>query len=140
MKKAIALTTAVFVAVVILTGGCATTKGPTDQEMILGVLQTMKAGLEAGNVEQVGSVIAEDFYHDEAGDKATLLDFLQAGIDSGYTENGEVDLTQVQITIEGDTATAYPIPASSSAGSATAELQLKKQDGKWLVIGGDADV
>lgn len=126
--------------VVVLVSGCAGLgKGPSDQELVMNQITALKEGLLAKDIDKVMGTISESFYHPEAGDKATIKEFLQQGIDMGYLDNGEVNLDNVKITIEGDTATAYPIEASSSAGSATAELKLKKEDKGWFIVGGDAE-
>ena len=132
--------TAVSLLLVAVMCGCATgPKGPTDEELILGQLAALRDAVIAGDAEKVVATISEDFYHPEVGDKSVIAELIQQGIDAGYTEDGEVDLEMVEITIEGDTATAYPVEASSSAGSVTAEVTFKKEKDSWYITGGDVE-
>ena len=120
--------------------GCATgPKGPTDEEQIMAQLEAFKAALLGKDIEGLKAVMSENWYHPEVGDREVALDFVQQGIDSGFLDDGEVDLENVEIEIEGDTATAYPIEASSPLGSVTVELEFTKENGVWLVTGGDAE-
>jgi len=132
--------TAISLLLVALVAGCAGLgKGPTDEELILGQLEALGAALIAQEAEKVAPLLSEDFYHPEVGDKSVITELMQQGIDMGYMDDGEFDLAGTEITVEGDTATAYPVEASSSAGSVTVEITLKKEKDGWLITGGDAE-
>lgn len=128
----------VVLMTVALVGGCAMgAKGPSDEELIKVQVDTFKAALLEKNIDKLMTVVSENFYHPEVGGKAEAKEILTQGLDSGYTENGEVDLSQAKTEIKEDTATVYPITASSSAGSVTVGLTLKKEkvgkDVNWFV-------
>ena len=122
----------VFVASVV--AGCATgPKGPTDQELITTTVKSFTEALLLKNIDALMATVSENFYHPEVGDKAAAKDMLGQGMDSGYVDDGAIDLDNMAIKIEGDTAEAYPIVASAPAGSVTVGLTLKKENGAWLI-------
>ncbi|GEM_PF-319240 len=126
----------VVMLVAVVAGGCASTpKGPTDAELVQQRIENFKAALLAKDVDKVLMNVSENFYHPEVGDKAGARDIMQQGIDSGFTEGGQVDLSNMQIKIEKDTATAYPIIASAAPGSVTVGLTLKKEKAKDGTLG-----
>jgi hypothetical protein len=130
----------VVLAALALVCGCAGMgKGPSDEELIKGQLETLKAGLLGKDFNKVVGTLSENFYHPEVGNKQAASDLIKQGIDSGFVDNGQIDLTKTKIKIEKDTATAYPIEASAPAGSATVQLNLKKEKAGWFIVGGDAE-
>jgi hypothetical protein len=53
---------------------------------------------------------------------------LELGLQSGYAEGGEVDVTSVEIEKNADgTYSAYPIDLSSDMGAVAVELILKQE-------------
>jgi len=125
--KRVAAVFAVLMTVALI-GGCAGgAKGPSDEELIKVQVDTFKAALIEKNIDKLMTVVSENFYHPEVGGKAEAKELLTQGLDSGYTEGGEVDLSQAKTEIKEDTATVYPIQASSTAGSVTVGLTLKKE-------------
>lgn len=131
MSKATVKMALVAVLAVVIAGGCAgTAKGPSDAELVQQQIENFKTALLAKDVDKVLACVSETFYHPEVGDKAGARDIMQQGIDSGFTEGGQVDLANMQVKIEKDTATAYPIVASAAPGSVTAALTLKKEKAK----------
>jgi len=138
VRKSVIVKAFVAMAVVAVAAGCAgTQKGPTDQELVLSQIQNFKAAILAKDVEKVFTYVSDSFYHPEAGDKAAAKELIKQGIDSGYTEDGQVDLTKMEVKIDKDKATAYPITASARPGSVTVGLTLKKEKTKaglaWLI-------
>lgn len=139
MSKAIVKRALVVVLAVVMVGGCAgTAKGPSDAELVQQQIQNFKAALLAKDIDKVLTCVSENFYHPEVGNKAAARDIMQQGIDSGFTEGGQVDLANMQVKIDKESATAYPIIASAAPGSVTVGLTLKKEkakDGKlgWFI-------
>jgi len=135
-------TCVIFLACAILAGavcGCASgPQGPTDEEQIMSVLLTMKEGVLDKDIEKVEPTVSKEFYYSMLGDKEGALDMLQQGMDMGMVDDGEIDLTEVVIKVEGDSATAGPVEAGSPMGSATVEFTLKKDKGVWAITGGQA--
>ncbi len=118
----------------------------SDEEAVINRLQSLADTLLAEDpdydkfADQILDYISEDFSHYEVPDKQTVADYLEMGIEMGYAEQiGDfgvtVDLSQAAVTIEGDTATVYPVYGRSDMGNATAEITLKKEsDGEWRIV------
>ena len=96
----------------------------------------MEAALKAHDVEKALAVIAEDFYQSDLGDKAGVKDMIKMGIDMGYIDDGQLVKDNMKIEVTEDTATASPIDATSTPGSITVQIELKKVKGVWLITGG----
>ncbi len=137
MKKQVFYVLVTVLALASISGCAGLNKGPSDEEIISGKVAIFKQALLEKNLEKLMTVASEKFDHPDVGGKAEAKQFLQLGIDSGYTDGGEVDISKIQIKIEKDTATVYPIEVSSSAGSATAGLTFTKEKvgngTDWLV-------
>ncbi len=110
--------------------GCAGMgKGPSDEELIRSTIDKVKTALESKNLDLLMTTFADDFEHPEVGGKEEARQMLQLGLESGYADEGKVDLSNMEIKIAEDgTATAYPIDLSSAAGSVSVELVLKKYE------------
>ncbi|MDQ1256820.1 MAG: hypothetical protein QG656_1420 [Candidatus Hydrogenedentes bacterium] len=119
--------------------GCATTKGPSDEELIAGVLEQWKTGFVEQNIEKIVATYSETFTNPEVPDKAGLQEFLEGAVDMGYLEDVEVATEDTDTVIEGTTATIYPIDLTSAAGSVTIELTLAKEEAGWLITGMDIE-
>jgi len=120
-----------------LAAGCATgTKGASDEEQIQALLDTWEAGILAKDVGKIMATISEEFTHDgyeyEAPDKATLQEFIEASIDEGNLDDVEISLEDAQISIDGASATVYPIDYTNIYGTVTFELVATKEKGGWL--------
>jgi hypothetical protein len=140
VKKTTIVNLVLAVFCVALVSGCAGMgKGPSDEELAMQTATAFSQALTAKNHEGVMATISEDFNDDEAGDKAGLGDYIQGAIDAGYFENGECDMANAQVTIEGDTATVYPIVLSSSMGSITIGVKMKKEKEGFMVVGLDVE-
>lgn len=141
MKKSAAVWTSVCcLAAVLMLCGCATGgKGPTDEEQIKGLVEGWKAAMVAQDIEKIMVAFSEKFTHYEAPDKAAMKDFIQSAIDMGYLEDAEINLDEMQVTIEGTTATVYPLSLSSAAGEVTLELTLTKEESGWHITGMDIE-
>lgn len=134
MKKSGIAKVSLCVLGIALVCGCATApKGPTDAEMIQAQVEGFKAALLALDIDKLMATISEDFYHPEVGDKASAKNYLQDAMDSGYLDDGEVDLDAAETAIEDDTATVYPIELSAPVGAVTIGLTLNKETGGWFI-------
>lgn len=118
------------------------------EEEVMVTVNEIVGAVRAGDIEKVLGFISEDFYQPEVGDKESVKDYINQGKDMGLLEDvpatieqyeGKVILDDTEVKIEDGEATVYPIDATSTEGSVTVELVLKKEaDGKWRVTGGDA--
>jgi len=121
-------------------GGDATaaapTAGQTDEDKIMATLNNIKAALETKDIDKLLATFSDDFEHPQVGGKEEARTMLTMGLQSGYADDGEVSLDDVELDIDEakGTATAYPLDLSSPAGAVAVEIELKKEaDGSWLV-------
>ncbi|GMW01808.1 MAG: hypothetical protein AMXMBFR84_29450 [Candidatus Hydrogenedentota bacterium] len=133
MGKLATLTFATLGILAIAVSGCATGgKGPTPEEAIKAQLEAFKLGMESKDVTKLDPAISANFKHYEWGDKAGLIGFLDSTMKDGSLDNAEIDLEFVEIAVEGETATAYPVELAASFGSATIKFTFAHEaDGQW---------
>jgi len=130
----------------VLLAGCAGMGGgPSDEELVMQQVQALAADFKAVNADKLLDYISDDFENEHVSGKEELAERIQEAKDMGRIEeartlieenNGEIDLEDAEVTIEGDIATVYPILASADPGSVTVELTLQKDPDKvWRVVG-----
>lgn len=118
--------------------GCQTAKKVSPEEAVNAQVNKFAQALKAKDIDTVMTLFSEKFEHYEWGDKAGAKEFLQQAADVGYLDSLEVDLSKMQIKVEGSTATAYPIEVTGNFGSTTVELVFTNENGNWLITGVDA--
>ena len=136
-RTTIAMSIAALVGAAVL-GGCATSgKGMTDEEIITKLTEESIAAVVAQDIDKLLTYYSDDFSHYEFGDKAGLKEFLEGAKDMGYLDGLEVSMEEAETTIEGDTATIYPVIIEGSFGSTEIEFTSKKEGDTWKVVGMD---
>jgi len=140
MKKQLSLFAVVMVTICVslIIFGCQTAKKVSPEEAVTAQVNKFAEAMKAKNLDGVMAVFSEKFEHYEWGDKAGAREFLQQAIDVGYLDGLEIDLSKMQIKLEGSTATVYPIDIKGNFGSTTVELVFTNENGNWLVTGLDA--
>lgn len=125
---------------VLVAAGCGGgfSKGPSDTEMIQQIITDAMAGMQAEDIDAMLASYAPDFQSDN-GDLDATRDFLQGIKDAGFLADIEVDLTSLEIAVEGSTAMAGPVIIIASIGEIGLEFDLEKRDGTWLVVSQSAD-
>ncbi|MCX8064422.1 MAG: hypothetical protein N3G21_04540 [Candidatus Hydrogenedentes bacterium] len=136
--KRVKFLVSVLILVSLIALGCQTGKKITPEEAISSQVNKFVQSLKAKDIETAMTVFSEKFEHYEWGDKAGAKEFLQQAADVGYLDGIEIDLSKMQIKVEGSTGTAYPIEVSGNFGSTTVELVFTNENGNWLVTGVDA--
>lgn len=111
----------------------------SDEDLVKATIDKVKAALEKLDLDMLMEMFSEDFNHPEVGGKEEARYMLEMGIDMGYADDGEVNLDDMEIEIDGDEATAYPIELSSPAGAVSIEIVLGKEADKWLITGINPD-
>jgi hypothetical protein len=135
MRKSIIMRFSVGIVVAMVVCGCAAFgKGPSDEELIGALLEKWKAATVAQDIDAQTALLSENFEGSE-GNKADTQAFMMQVKDMGYLEDAEVLLEGADLTIEGDTATVYPIEIVTAMGTATVELKLTKEDTGWIITG-----
>lgn len=123
------------VGIVALLAGCATGgKGPSDEEQIMAALEVWAAAQVAEDIDAMMVLFSDDFSTNDIADKDGLREFMEQAIDMGYFEGVEVSLADVEIEIDGDTATVYPIEWMSDAAELTMETTVKKEADGWKCV------
>jgi uncharacterized protein GlcG (DUF336 family) len=130
---------AVAEAGVAAVGGATAETAASPEEAVKNSVTKVKTALETLDIDLLMDQFSNDFEHPEAGDKETAKQMLQMGMEMGYADDGEVSLDDMEIEVDGDTATVYPVDLSSPAGSVAVELQYQKEPGGWKIIGLDVE-
>ncbi len=90
------------------------------------------------DLEGFMSVVADDFEHYQFRTKDELESFLDDAMFMGYLDNIEIKIDDVEVEIDGDTVTAYPVDILGSFGTVTLELVGELRDGKLMLVSMDA--
>ncbi|MBW7864949.1 MAG: hypothetical protein H3C30_11125 [Candidatus Hydrogenedentes bacterium] len=136
MKRGVCMLTACLLLAVV--AGCATAAKKSPEDLIKEQLMGWKAAMEAQDVDKIMANFSDNFKHYDWKDKAGAKDFIADAKDMGYLEGIEVLLDDMEIKVEGDKATVYPIDISGAFGSLSMELSLAKEGDTWMVVGLDA--
>ena len=136
-KRGLALVTSCLV--LMLVAACATsTPKRTDEELIDALTQGYLAALEAQDIDKMMTYFSEDFSNDQFGDKAGVRDFMESSKESGYLDDLEVDLSENQTTITGDTSTGGPAILNGWFGSIPVTIEGVKEEDGWKIV--DMDI
>lgn len=136
MQKTILTKLVVAVVALGAVAGCASTGGGSisDARMIQNLLTEFTDAFVKNDIDRIMAAYSEDFDSPDQGDKAAIGEFLGGAIDQGFLEDVEIDTSEMELNIEGDTATLYPVELNAAFGSATLRLTLKKEAGGWKII------
>lgn len=113
-------------------GGGSAPKGPSDEEILQGMLDQVLEALKTKDIDTMVSFYADDFSSDNGG-KAETKAFLQGAAEQGFLDGLEVDTSSMAIAVDGMTSTVGPIGLSGAFGALTVNFGLEKRDGAWVV-------
>lgn len=117
--------------------GCATGgSGPSDEELVQGVISQYLAALKAVDLDTALALCSAD-YQGTFGDKEAEKVFLEDAKDQGYLSGMEFDVSDLAITIDGASAQAAGIVSETPMANADIELKLEKRDGAWVITGSE---
>ena len=116
-------------------GAKAAAKGPSDEELITGMIDKVTEALAAQDIDTMASFYADDFVDSQGQDKATMVGFLNGVKEQGFLEGVEIDHANRTMNIDGDTAKVEGIGLSGAFGVLTLGFDLEKRDGTWVVTG-----
>jgi len=105
-------------------------KGPSNEELVKGVLATWTAGIKAKDIDKVMSVHSEKFESSEATGKKEQREVLTGYIEMGYLDDAEVNLDGAKIKVEGDKASVTGVGLETAMGTVELEFELRKE---WVV-------
>ena len=115
--------------------GCASTGGgggASAEELIQSLLDDMLAALQAQDIDKMISFYGEGFSSDN-GDVAATKEFLDGAKEQGFLEDLEIDISELTITVDGDSAKAGPVELEGAFGTLTLSFELAVQNGTWKV-------
>jgi len=122
--------------VVTLIFGCACTpEGAGVEAEVMATMDEYRRAFLAADVEALLALYSED-WRDHHG---STKEYLKAGYEEMREKAShkglEVDLSKIEVVVDGDTATVTPVTLSSPEGSITYTHTLKKEaDGVWRLI------
>ncbi len=126
----------IFALAIMMVAGCASTGGgggASDSDLITNLLNDYGAALQAEDVAKAMIAFADDFDSDQGLDKAGFQEFLQGAADQGLLEDMEIDQSEMEIVIDGASATAGPLVASGAFPAITFNYKVEKRGGQWLI-------
>ncbi|MBI1319070.1 MAG: hypothetical protein GC168_08995 [Candidatus Hydrogenedens sp.] len=121
--------------------GAATETAAADaspEEAIRAQLAVIAKAMKDGDAEALIGVHSDDFEHPQVGGKEALAGYIHQGVDMGYLEDVDMDISDIEFEKDGEDIIAYPIDLSSALGSVTIEWVFRNEDGVWRIVGGDA--
>ena len=113
-------------------------QAPTDEQLLGDLLEQWKTAAIAQDIDALMALFSEN-YEGSQGDKYDTKLFLLEGKDMGYLDDMEVVLDSTEITIEGATATAYPLELTTAMSKFTIKLTLTKESSGWLITSMDVE-
>ncbi|MCC6142801.1 MAG: hypothetical protein IT368_03235 [Candidatus Hydrogenedentes bacterium] len=113
---------------------------PNDsQAEVRAALSTIKAGLQAQNLDAVLAGYSESFDHPEYRDKAAVREFLRQAYMLGYLNGLNVDDSQAEVRVDGPRAEVYPVRISAAFGTLVLKLTLIEEPSGWKISWLDAE-
>lgn len=124
---------AIVMCLTLLAVGCATGgSGPSDEELVQGVVDQYVAALKIVDLDAVFALYSDD-YQGVFGDKEAEKAFLEDAKDQGYMEDMEIDISDLAITVDGESAQVAGIVTETPMAVADATLTLEKRGGAWVI-------
>jgi len=125
--------TFIAVALLVVVGaGCAALRGASDEDMVMNAVTQWQAGFNDRDGEVVVEVLSEDYY-DERGLTRDSFGDIMPELDSYGV--GQVDISELTVAVEGETATAGPVSLDMGGSDVEFEISLQKEDdGVWRIV------
>ncbi len=126
-------------ALLVLVNGIVKANAPAESPAE-GAMKTVNAyvkAAEAANIDGMMACFSESFDHYELGNKAGMRTFLEGAEAEGMLEDMTGNVEDAEAEVDGDTVTVYPVELEGLFGTATCELELKKENGVWKIVGFD---
>lgn len=125
----------------VLAAACAGMTTATPEAQIMSTIGAWEAAAVAEDIDALMATYSDNFEHYEYGTKSTLRLFLSDLIAQGMLSGASVSLADMDVRIDGSTATAYPVDLEAAFGGATLEFVLREQaSGAWLITSMDVQL
>jgi ketosteroid isomerase-like protein len=121
-------------AALLLTAGCAGLKGQSDEEQVADIVDSWLISFQEFNVEVAEKIYSEDFTSDFMENKDAVIQSLGSAEFKGFIGNADIDIAEVVITVEGDTATAESIYIESDEFGFELLHTLAKESDGWKIV------
>ncbi len=126
------------VGLFVLAAGCEMGGGLSDEAQLTAALGQWKAATEAQDIDKIMEPYSEDYEGGRGEGKEGVREFLSGMIEEGAMEDLDMDISEAEITINGDEATVGPIIYAGDWGEIEMKRTLKKEsDGVWRVVGAE---
>jgi beta-fructofuranosidase len=125
---------AATVVLLICGWACSPKEGDAEAEVLM-AMRDWRAAMLAGDVDALLAAYSGDWGDHHGATKESLKNTYQGMKEKGAGGKFEIDLSEAEVVVDGETATVTPVTLSSSAGSITHTHKLKKEaDGVWRLI------
>jgi hypothetical protein len=125
---AIALTTALL-----LTAGCATTKGPTPEDQVAEAVQAWKSTFQNVDQKAADAIFSDNFKSNYWRNKYSIHTFLGSSEATENLPNADFITEEATTTIEGDTATVGPLYIKGHEDLFEVHLTFTKETDAWRI-------
>ncbi|MHC4070296.1 MAG: YybH family protein [Planctomycetota bacterium] len=131
MKKSIPrLTLAVLV---VSMAGCQAAQ----EQNIRTALVKLQDAYAKQDIDGIMAVYSEDYRGQQGGQKEQLREYFEWMVFQGYFSSTRINIEDVQIEVEGDTATVAPVIYTGDWGRMDFKTVFKKEGSTWRVISGE---
>ncbi len=121
----------------VLAGGCEM-GGLSDEAQLTAALGQWKVATEEQDIDKMMEPYSEDYEGNNGEGKEGVREFLSGMKEQGALEEIDMDVSEAEVTIDGDTATVGPITYAGDWGEVQMLRNLKKEsDGVWRVVGAE---
>lgn len=125
-------------AIALLAAGCASSGGGRDDKaLVMETLGVFKTGIESQDVAKIMESYSDTFMSPEGAAKADAEEFWSNANSQGWLDGAQVSLENVTVTVENDLAVAGPVSLQGPAGGFDLRINLKEEEGAWLIVSGD---
>jgi ketosteroid isomerase-like protein len=106
-----------------------------DEAEVMAVMDDYRTAMVTGDVDSLIDLYSEDWRDVHGSTKEDLKEGYEGTTEKGPHKGLEVQLSEIELAIDGDVATISPVTLSAPEGSITYTHKLKKEaDGVWRFI------
>jgi len=110
-------------------------KGPSNEQLIGQLTDTMKTALLAKDVEKVMTLFSNEFSTTEMPDKESAQALIEYGISMGFFDYCDVTYDMEDLTIDNDQAQLYPFQLQSGSDLVIVDVKMSKEKDGWKITG-----
>ena len=109
--------------------------GPSDDELVAGVMEAWKAAVEAQDLDGLMACFSENFNSHDFLDKEGIHMVMKVMFEEGEFEKATVDLEGVETIIVGNTAIVSRVELALEGVGDSLVFALTKENGVWRITG-----